>query len=965
MGSNLRVATTERWPDPAPTRHDVLVERESELDKLARVLDDARQGNGQLAFIEGAAGTGKTTLLAAATRYARKSPMIAAYMNGRELEGEFVFGATIQAFESCWARADADRRAQLTAGPAHLAAALFEGRLGESGLGIGDPIYPVIHGLFRFIRNLVASEAGPQPLAIIVDDAHWLDGPSLHLLAYLAARLAELPLAMLVTLRPVGGANGRETLSALRRVGPAAVIQTRNLSAQGMEQVIRSQTPSADRTFVSACYTLTRGNPFQLAELLYETQANARQLDAATATRLTDNPPAAIVAAADDLLAASPSQRALASAVAVLGEGVPFTRAARVAELDVDTAALAADALAANEVLEPGTPLSFVHPLLRSAVLQLVPPVTRGQLHSRAAMILREEGAPPEAVATQVLVAPTDCDPASIDLLRAAARDKLAAGDAPCGARMLARALDEQPAPQLYPDLVAELALAEAEAGMPQATDRLGEAIGVVEQPDRRAELALTRGRLLVSDDDPYRAAELFESALQWVDGSDQKLSRELEAAYVSAACFVPDLAADGLARRARLMEALNDSPDEYQRRVVAATLIIDSFRGEKRSRIRQLAELAWGAGSLPTPGPARSQALGSLTAALLYVDELEFVLEICESIAAGDRQSVGPAPGATISSLRAWSRYERGEIDGAASDAQAALDGPDPASTAGRPLYELLARCRLLRGDFDQAERALRIIGDHQVNHPLSQSCLLGARAQLRLVQHRPAEAQADALRAGEILESDLGVTNPGVVPWRSTAAMAYAALDQPERAQELAAEELDLAQQIGITRVQIRALRVLGTTIGGETGIDLLKEAVAAGERSPPRLESTIALLELGAALRRRNKRAAARTPLRKALEQSAQSGASLIAGRVREELAAAGGRPRRTALSGVESLTPSERRVAELAAQELTTRMIAETLVITPKTVEFHLRNIYRKLDVSSRAQLVETFAGDAAA
>jgi DNA-binding NarL/FixJ family response regulator len=130
-----------------------------------------------------------------------------------------------------------------------------------------------------------------------------------------------------------------------------------------------------------------------------------------------------------------------------------------------------------------------------------------------------------------------------------------------------------------------------------------------------------------------------------------------------------------------------------------------------------------------------------------------------------------------------------------------------------------------------------------------------------------------------------------------------------------------------------------------------------VATGDGEPPRLEHIRALLDLGAALRRANQRVAAREPLRRALELSRRGGATALDERARTELAAAGARPRRAMLSGVESLTPSERRVAKVAAKGLTTRQIAEALFVSPKTVEFHLRHIYQKLDIASRGELAK--------
>ncbi|HEX2265402.1 MAG TPA: LuxR C-terminal-related transcriptional regulator, partial [Solirubrobacterales bacterium] len=124
---------------------------------------------------------------------------------------------------------------------------------------------------------------------------------------------------------------------------------------------------------------------------------------------------------------------------------------------------------------------------------------------------------------------------------------------------------------------------------------------------------------------------------------------------------------------------------------------------------------------------------------------------------------------------------------------------------------------------------------------------------------------------------------------------------------------------------------------------------------EGSTARLEHAKALAALGSTLRRARQPTEAREPLRRALELAGACGAEGLAEHVRAELHAAGARPRRDALSGVESLTPSERRVATMAAEEMTNREIAQALFVTPKTVEVHLSNAYRKLDIRNRRQL----------
>ena len=155
-------------------------------------------------------------------------------------------------------------------------------------------------------------------------------------------------------------------------------------------------------------------------------------------------------------------------------------------------------------------------------------------------------------------------------------------------------------------------------------------------------------------------------------------------------------------------------------------------------------------------------------------------------------------------------------------------------------------------------------------------------------------------------------------------------------------------------------RALRLLGT-LRHDDGHELLREAVAAAEASPARLEHAKALIALGSAQRRAGQRADAREPLGHGLELAARCGAAPLAELARTELYAAGGRPRREALSGPESLTPSERRVADLAAEGHANRDIAQALFVTPRTVEGHLTSVYRKLGISTRNELADALAG----
>jgi DNA-binding CsgD family transcriptional regulator len=195
--------------------------------------------------------------------------------------------------------------------------------------------------------------------------------------------------------------------------------------------------------------------------------------------------------------------------------------------------------------------------------------------------------------------------------------------------------------------------------------------------------------------------------------------------------------------------------------------------------------------------------------------------------------------------------------------------------------------------------------------------------------------------------------------VPWRSTLALVLAR-DAPERARELADIEMARARELGQPRGIGVALRATGILEGGDSGLAMLEQAVATLRESPARLELARALCDLGGARRRAGNRAMAREPLREALGLAQRCGAEPLAQRAREELMATGAHPRRERLSGPDALTPSERRVAEMAAAGMTNRAIAESLFVTAKTVGTHLGHIYRKLELDgpqARERLAE--------
>jgi ATP/maltotriose-dependent transcriptional regulator MalT len=230
----------------------------------------------------------------------------------------------------------------------------------------------------------------------------------------------------------------------------------------------------------------------------------------------------------------------------------------------------------------------------------------------------------------------------------------------------------------------------------------------------------------------------------------------------------------------------------------------------------------------------------------------------------------------------------------------------------------------------------------------------VLLARGRLRLAQGRAAEGVEDMRESGR-RQTALGNLNPAVTAWRSQLAHALVDTGETAEARRLAEEELELARAAGVSRALAIALRAAARLERGEAEMQLLREAIDVLEGSGAQLERARAHAAVGAALRRAGEPEEAREPLRLAVDLAHRCGARALEDHAVAELRATGAKPRRRLATGSGALTPSERRIAELAAEGALNREIAETLFVTTNTVEYHLRNTYRKLGIASRTEL----------
>ena len=366
------------------------------------------------------------------------------------------------------------------------------------------------------------------------------------------------------------------------------------------------------------------------------------------------------------------------------------------------------------------------------------------------------------------------------------------------------------------------------------------------------------------------------------------------------------------------------------------------------------LAERAWAGGRLLREHSADGFPFGSVTMALLLSDH-DVLAERWIEAGLSEARARGSGVGVAMASfLLARLHMHRGEPAAAEAAARAAL------AEVGREthrfaFYESLAqlvRALTERGRLDDADVLLASYElDRASPPPLGGVApFLAARVGLRVAQARHDQALAD----GEDLLRRLERRGNRGLRLRMPVAAALLAAGRTAEGRRLAAEEVERAARYGAPSALGVAQRTLGLA-GGSGALQHSQHAVDTLAGTPCRIEHARALAELGSALRRANQRARAREPLRRALELAHRCGAEPLAAFAREELHATGARPRRLALSGRDSLTPSERRVAELVAQGLSNPEVARRLYITRATVETHLRRVYRKLDVTSRLAL----------
>jgi DNA-binding CsgD family transcriptional regulator len=938
---------------PRPQPKPALIEREGQLQVAESLLAQARAGQGSMLTIEGASGLGKSTLLRAVCELAAGERAEVLSARGRELEQGFTFGVVLQLFEARLALADDEERAALLSGTARQARPLFTPSLGET---LSEPSFRLLHGLYWLCAHL----ASDRPLLLAIDDSDLADAASLRFLLYLAERLEDLPVMLAVTLGPAPPSAAPALLEQVVRHPAAIGVRVHPFSPEATARHLRETwLPDAGLDLCGSAHHAAGGNPYLVGALGAELAERDLEADGEASSRVDRLGPSSVAAVAlrraEAVDAGGP---ALLRAASVLGAGAELRHAADLAGVDRERAARIADGLIQTGLLAHSDRLSPAQPIVQVAVSSSLGPSERAEAHLRAAELLAQEHAPPETVAGHLVKAPRRRNPWVVDTLRAAAASALEHGAPGEAVRLLRRALAEPPSREARPRVMLDLGRAEATAGEAQSVGRLRQASELIDDRRERAQTALHTGRTLFAFGRQADAAAAFERGLLEVGDTDDALAGRLLASRATLGRLIDPVAA--AVGEPVQPPATGDTPAD--RALLALSAMEAAMRGDPRQEVHELAARALGRGALLADETADGIAYYLASLALVLAEDLQGA-EIALTAAVEDARSRGSVLGfATASFVRSTAIVRRGRLGDAAADASRAIAAERQGWRLAIPAARaVLADCLLEMGDLNAAERELvaatRGVSDMEAESGSDNAArigLLASRGNLRLRRGEAERALGDFRACGDEL-ARIGARNPAILPWRSNAARALAAMGDTGEARRLVEEELAIAQVSGAPGPIGHAFRVLGALSAGNEALEALEQAVGHLEESQAALERARALVDHGAALRRSGRRQAAREPLRRGLDLAQRCDANALAARALAEVQLTGARPRRTALEGPDALTGREREVATLAAKGMSNREIAEKLVVTVKTVEWHLRHAFRKLGIDSRAKL----------
>jgi DNA-binding CsgD family transcriptional regulator len=903
----------------------VLYGRDVERRAIDALLADARESHSGVLVLRGEPGVGKSTLLADAVERAGNMEVLRA--DGFESESELAFAGLHQVLRPLLEHVHEI--------PAPQAAAL------RGALGLAPGTEPDRFLISVAVLSLLAAAAETRPLLCLVDDAHWLDQPSAESLTFVARRLEAEPIALIIAAR---SGEGR-TFDA---PGLPELCLT-GLSSDAADALLSERTqvtlsPEVRDRLVER----TGGNPLALLELpqlLTEDQLAGRS-PLADPLPLGDTLEAAFLARARDLAVESQVLLLVAAADDTGDPGVVL-RAAR--ELGIEPAAFRA-AERAGLVSFGERAVEFRHPLVRSAIYHGASLPERQDAHELLAHILEgEEYADRRAWHRAAATAEPDADIAE-ELERSADRARRRSGYA-AAAAAFERAAALTPDDDMRARRLLAAADAAWQAGRPHGAAALLE--------DARA---LTSHALLNADIDHLRGAIEFQrgkasqahaillAGAAEVATVDPRKAVKMLVSAGEAAGFAGDFKNEiEAARRAEELSAWSEGGTFESAWTVGIGSVLAGDQAKGMPLLRDAVAAA--------EGSEDARRLLSAGEAAIYLGDVPAARTLCDRAVRAARAAgaVGGLPFA-LQLLAAFEVID-GWLAAAAANASEGLRLAQETGQENSAAHHLavLARVDALRGREDDCRRHAGEAFELAETHGLlfQAATASWALGELDLGLGRTAEALS---RFATLADLTPGTGHPIIALYTAPDLVEAAVRADRADAAHTALEMFEQwADQTGSPWALALLERCRGLLASGNAADSHFEKAVEHHSTVGRSVEAARTELIYGEFLRRARQRKAAREHLRAALDLFEQVGAQPWAERARAELRASGESARRRDPSTIDELTRQELQIARFVAQGLTNRQVAEQLFLSPRTIDFHLRNVFRKLGIASRNEL----------